>query len=92
MKKELESVLDYRDFEDGIWYVEKIPDGFSAGRLAEKLEELPNAKFRFLFRKIKPEIYETLQSAGVLEELHPVAVTKLIDIASKIIEKRLFEK
>lgn len=92
MKKQLESVLDYKNFEDGIWYVEKIPDGFSAGRLAEKLEELPNAKFRFLFRKVKPEIYEVLQSSGILDELNPVVVTKMIDSISNIIEKRLFEK
>jgi hypothetical protein len=92
MKHEIESVLDYRSFEDGIWYVQKIPDGFSAGRLAEKLEDLPKAKFRFHFNKIKPEIYEALTSSNLLDEVNPIALSKIFDLITSIIEKRLFEK
>jgi hypothetical protein len=91
MEKEIESTLDYKNFEDGIWYVEKIPDGFSAGRLAKRLEDLPKAKFRFQFKKVKPEIYDALQSSGVLEEVNPVAVSKMFEIFSRIVEKRLFK-
>jgi hypothetical protein len=92
MEKEFNSTLDYRNFEDGIWYVEKIPNGFSAGRLAKKLDDLPKAKFRFKFKKVKPEIYESLRSSGVLEEVNPIAVSKMFEIFSSIVEKRLFKK
>jgi hypothetical protein len=92
MEKIFESTLDYKSFEDGIWYVEKIKNGFSAGRLAKYLEELPHSKFRFQFKKVKPEIYRMLESSEVMEEVTPKAVSKMFEIFCEVVERRMFTK
>ncbi len=86
-----ETVLDYKNFEDGIWYVESIPDGFSAGRLAERLEDLPRARFKYKFNKIKPDIYTALNQSELLSDIPSEVMSEVFDIVLTVVSKKMFD-
>lgn len=80
---------DILNLKPGLWYIQKIKDGMSAGYLVEDKNLLDIAKFRYRWIDIKKKVYEDIP-IPLSENLNPIALKEVLECIQQILEDNLF--